>query len=470
MKLSQMKPAGDKRTMRRLGLCMAIAYAISFAISCAATAGPRFSLAKSPGGIPFYYLNRPSDAKAILAFGWRDGLAAAEPGMDGLRQVGPSALMLGPKAISEGEMIESFNDLHADGDLSSDMVYTSGSIEAPPEKLDAAMILLASVILDPALRDKGLARLKKQLRDNARESEQNGESLALRVAAMAGFADHPYARALGASIYDNITREDIDAWRKRVFARDNLTIAASGSLDEAAFGAIVDHAFGELPEKSELEPMHWPDIAIKPRTIVFEKDVPQTIVAMIGVTGVKAGVEVSKDNIANTTLGASPNSRLSEAVRAKLGAAYGISSRIVMLQPDQRILAISTALSPDRALPAIAAMREVYANWRRDGVREDEFAPNRARYLNQFEEGLDRPGAAARTLIDFAGVGLESQAADLLATIDAKVAAYTLDDVSAEIERKFPEPPLLTVIVAPKADGFSADCVIHAISEAKDCK
>ncbi len=453
--------------MRRLGsFCMAIACVVSGP----ALAGPQFHLAKSPGGIAFYYLSRPGDAKATLAFGWRDGLAAMEPGKDGLRQVGPNALMLGPTGISEGEMIESFNDLHADGDLTSDMVYTHGSVEAPPEKLDAAVQLLMSAILDPALRDKSLARLKSRLRDNARESEQNGENLALRVAANAGFADHPYARALDASIYDSITRDDIEVWRRHVFARDNLTIAASGSLDEAAFGVIVDHAFGALPENSQLEPLRWPDVVITPRTIVFEKDVPQTIVAMVGATAIRAGAEASKNNIANMILGASSNSRLTEAVRAKLGAAYGISSRIIPLQPNQRVLAISTALSPDRALPAIAAMRAVYADWRRDGVKEDEFSDERARYLNQFLESFDRPGSAAKLLIDFAGVGLEKEAADLLATIDEKVAAYTLADINEAITQKFPEPPLLTVIVAPKADGFSADCVIHAISEAKDCK
>ena len=453
--------------MRRLILSCA---ALTCLFAGGAAAGPRFALAKSPGGIPFYYLARVGDAKALLAFGWRDGYAASAPGMDGLRGLGPDALLLGPKSISEGEMIETFNDLHADADLSSDMVYTSGSVEAPPDKLAEAMAVLMSAIVDPGLREKSLSRLKKRLRESVRESEANGESLALRVAVAAGLPDHPYARGLGATIYDTLTRADIEAWRDRVFARDNLTIAASGPLSEAAFGAIVDRAFGALPEKARLTPLIWPDIAIKPRTIVLEKETPQTIAVMIGATGVKAGAQVNKDNIANMTLGASSGSRLSEAVRARLGAAYGISSRIVMLQPDQRLLAISTALSPDRAIPAIASMRKVYADWRRDGVADDEFAADRARNVNQFEAGLERPGGAAKSLIDFAAVGLETQAVELLATLDEKVGAYTLADINAAIAQQFPDPPLLTVIVAPSADGFAADCVIHAIGEAKDCR
>jgi len=453
--------------MRRLAF---YSVALTLALAFPVVAGPQFHPAKSPGGIDFYYLDRPDDAKAVLAFGWRDGFAAAEPGMDGLRRLGPQAMLLGPRSLSEGEMIETLNDLHADAQLSSDMVYTSGSIEAPPDKLGAAMALLTSAFVEPGLRDKGLARLRRQLRDSVRDSEERGESLALRIAAAAGFGDHPFSRGLSETIFDGITRDDIENWRQRVFARDNLTIAASGPLDEAAFGSIIDRAFGALPEKSRLEPLRWPDIAIRPRTIVFEKNVPQTIVTIVGATSIKAGLEVSKDNIANMTLGASSSSRLSEAIRAKLGATYGVSSRIVMLQPDQRIIAISTALSPDRAAPAIAAMRQVYADWRRDGVSEDEFAPNQARYLNQFEARLDRPGAAARSLIDFASVGLEKQAASMVANLDARVGTYTLADVNAAIAEKFPEPPLLTVIIAPKADGYAADCVIHAISEAKDCR
>jgi zinc protease len=453
--------------MRRIALSL---MTIVSALATPALAGPLFHQAKSPGGIPFYYLSRPGDAKAMLAFGWRDGYAASQPGMDGLRRLGPEALMLGPKSISEGEMIETFNDLHADGDLSSDMVYTRGSIDAPPEALDSASVLLISAIVDPALKDRSIARLKKQLRESVRDSETNGESLALRIAGIAALGDHPYARALDATIFDKISRDDIDAWRIRVFARDNLTVAASGPLDEAAFGAIIDHAFGALPEKSRLDAPEWPDIDIKPRTILFEKDTPQTIVAMVGATGVKAGAEVSMDNIANMTLGASSTSRLAEAVRAKLGATYGINSRIVALQPDQRILAISTALSPDRADLAIAAMREVYADWRRDGVKQDEFLPDRSQFLNQLQANLNRPGGAAISLIDFAGVGLESHAIALIANLDGKISAYTLADINKQISRKFPEPPLLTVIIAPKAAGFAADCIIHAISEAKDCK
>ena len=453
--------------MRRLVLLCGM---LACALVNGAIAGPQFQLRKSPGGIPFYYLHRADDAKALLAFGWRDGYAASAPGMDGLRHIGPDALLLGPRSMSEGEMIETLNDLHADADLSSDMVYTSGSVEAPPDKLAAAMALVTSAIVDPGLREKGLLRLKKQLRDNARASEANGESLALRVAVAAGLADHPFARGLDAAIYEVITRDDIETWRHNVFARDNLTIAASGALDQAAFGAMIDSAFAALPEKSQLAPPHWPAIAIRARTIVFEKATPQTIVVMIGATSVRAGPQVSKDNIANMTLGASSGSRLSEAVRARLGAAYGVSSRIMMLQPDQRLLVISTALSPDRALPALAAMRRVYADWRRDGVAENEFAPNRTRYVNQFEAGLERPGGAAKSLIEFAGVGLANDAVELLATLDERVGAYTLADVNGAITRQFPDPPLLTVIVAPSADGFSADCVIHAIGEAKNCR
>ena len=52
-----------------------------------------------------------------------------------------------------------------------------------------------------------------------------------------------------------ITPDDLRAYVKRVFARDNLKVAVVGDIDAASLGDVLDKVFGDLPAKADLKPV-----------------------------------------------------------------------------------------------------------------------------------------------------------------------------------------------------------------------
>ncbi len=63
----------------------------------------------------------------------------------------------------------------------------------------------------------------------------------------------------------SITQADLEGFRKRTFARENLKVVAVGDIDAAQLGALLDRVFGDLPAKADLAPVadHGAD---RPRT------------------------------------------------------------------------------------------------------------------------------------------------------------------------------------------------------------
>ena len=73
-----------------------------------------------------------------------------------------------------------------------------------------------------------------------------------------------------------IAVDDIRAFVKRRFGRDNLVIGVVGDITAVDLGAILDETFGSLPAKAA----SWAVPEVKPRTegktVVIAKPVPQS--------------------------------------------------------------------------------------------------------------------------------------------------------------------------------------------------
>ena len=52
-----------------------------------------------------------------------------------------------------------------------------------------------------------------------------------------------------------VTHDDLEGYRKRVFAKDTLKVVAVGDIDAAPARQLLDEVFGDLPAKAELTPV-----------------------------------------------------------------------------------------------------------------------------------------------------------------------------------------------------------------------
>ncbi len=451
--------------MRRL-----IAFALALVLWPALGQAQTIVQGVSPKGIRFALAPRPANPLVALSFGWRDGFGEARAGREGLSSLAAAWHAAGPRGLSEAEFREDLRDESIGLSLGASGGRTLGSLVAPPDRLDTAVARMRAVLMEPALNDATLRRFKRQRRLSIAQGRETPGTAARTLALSMVAGDTPYVLehvAPARSPIADVERADVDAWREAVLARDNLVVAAAGPIAEPDLVRIIDQIFGDLPERSALP--REPEIAFRrdTRTVVIERPVAQTTIVLAGGTRLDPAdtQTANRASLANGVLSGGPASRLFLSVREGLGATYGSSSQFVPLGNEAVALLVSSAVDHALAEKALATLREGYARFHRDGVTEAELAPLRARSVNGIEEGLARSEIAGR----LRGAMLNGRDPNEVTTLAQRVAAVTAAEVGAVVAERLPSPPLATVIVAPSAEGFGADCVVRRDQPLEAC-
>lgn len=446
------------------------ALACAATLACAADGFAEIAVSRqtSPGGLAFRHVPMPEETHQALAFAWQDGSAVALPGKEALVALGPVLIMEGPNGLTRSAVHEALLDLQAGINLTATTSLLRGSLSAPAEKFAEAAKILMRTLADPALPENRLAELRKARAEASWQAAENPETLAERLLMRLVLGDDPYYRILTAqpAIFARIERADIEAWRRNIVVRDGLLIVAAGPLDPAQAGAEIDRIFGGLPASGSRPAPPPPTPHGSGKLVVLEKPVVQTAIALAGPTTVAFTPDFMRANLAVTALSGGFYSRLYRAVRERLGAAYNISASLQNVDMNVRNLLIHTAVANDKAQDALAAIRAEYARLLADGVTAEEIDPVRARFATQMSERMRRAQELAPQLVTLA---LHDFPDDFLATYEARVRGQPLAAINADVRARFPPPPLTTVVVAPSAEGYGADCVIKAADEIARC-
>jgi zinc protease len=425
----------------------------------------------TPGGIRLVHLPLPGEKDQVFALGWRDRLVLRQPEKAGLLTLAAGLVADGGAgALDAGALEEELRDLGAGLSLFRTRAATFGQVSAPAGEFEAAAMLLRSVLTEPRLPKISLERQKRFRLNDVRTARERASSIAQQALALSIVGDHPIAATIAFRPESTITSvevADVEAWRKAVLAKGNLTVVSAGPMQREAAAALADRVFDGLPLESregEMVPFTLP--APKAKTIVVERPVEQSVIVAGGPLRWRAGGEegVSR-SLAMSALGGGNRSRLFVAIREKLGAAYGASAGVSPLQGSLGVLAMEAAVGNDRVAEALAAMRSEYAGFRAQGVSAEEIEPVKRRMLNGLAETMRRPGPAAAAIRAAIFNGLPANAPDRQA---AWIRRQTPEGVNALIRERLPEA-LTVVVVTPKAEGLGADCVIASLDDLARC-
>ena len=430
-----------------------------------AQAAETFQAATTPGGLKFWHLQRADAQRSVVLASFVDVFALKHPDKIAAPIVGASLMQSGPKGISSGEFNEQLKDLQARGGVSVSPMSALFSVEAKPDDLREALDLCIRLITDPALRQTDIERIRKATVANRARLETNRGGLAAYLMRKLTSFDGPFGRWAEPEEIVKIGAADVELWRGEVFARDNLTLITVGTQDADAFGAMIDSAFSELPAKAAPTDAIAPAPVYSGKTVVLERDGTQTAIIMEGALAIN-NREGPAATIGNNVLGGGLDRRLSKAVRGEQGATYGISSGIGQLAPGQRTFSIRSSLANDLAAAGLNRAREEYQRWRNDGVSEDEAAAARSLLATNFDKGAETPGGKAFALIAMLRTGRNAEDEALYAE---RVRQTDVGEVNRVLREKMPAK-LTTLIVAPKAEGFAADCIIKEVSEIDTCR
>jgi zinc protease len=211
------------------------------------------------------------------------------------------------------------------------MHTTTVSLHSPLSKFDAALPLLADIVLRPTFPTDELERKRKSLLTSLLQAHDEPNAIASVEFAVALYGkDHPYgASGLGdeASIR-SFSVADLRDFHRSYFVPNNAALIVVGDVTadeimpklEAAFGSWVQ---GQVPQVS------WPEAPQVQRREVILVDkpgAPQSVIR-IGCIGADRYSDDYYDlQVMNTILGGSFTSRLNQNLREDKGYTYGAYS------------------------------------------------------------------------------------------------------------------------------------------------
>ena len=452
--------------LKRIVTVLAVLAGLLAAVTSADAQEP-FKEHRTPGGLTFHYRFDDRTPLAALHFGWRDGFADRHKGKEGLITLFNVMVTQGADGNGGNVFSERLADLHATVSFVSGWTATYAQVRAPAEKLGEAVVAALDALAKAKPGDSLMRRLRERARGGEAQSLVRAETIASRAAMRALLGEHRWTRALDIRRFERIGATELDLWRAERMSRSGLVIVASGALSADAFARAIDEAFARLPELPEPQRITPDPPRRSPRTVVIERPGTQTIILLAAPMTLPDLKEAPKLSIAAAILGGGAQGRLFKAVRGDLGATYGASASISTVHRDQRIVLVQASVANDLAKASLASLRATYAKWHAEGVTEAELVPARERSISGVRSAWRDIMSANNWLL---GLLLEDRPADDMTRHEERLRNLTRDELNGMIRSVFPAlDRFLTVIVAPKADDFDADCVIRSDEEVLSC-
>jgi zinc protease len=327
-----------------------------------------------------------------------------------------------------------------------------GSMRMLADHKDEALDLLRTAIEEPRFDAAPIDRIRSQMVSGIVAGARDPETTAEVKWTEAIYGDHPYARPDEGTEKSlaTITADDLRAYHKKVFARENLHVAVVGAIDAETVKRELDKLFGGLPEKPVLRPVAKVDWKLG-QEVMVDYALPQTTLQL-------AYPGVSRDSpdffaafLMNHILGGGAfTSRLFDEVREQRGLAYEVSSSLITHEYASGLI-ISTATRSDRAAETLAVIRDVVRRMAEEGPTEAELAAAKKYVIGSYAlNNLDSSSAIASTLISLQTDGL---GIDYMQRRGPLIEAVTLDQVKAAARKLLTTEPSVMVLGPPFAEG-----------------
>ncbi|WP_108461180.1 M16 family metallopeptidase [Devosia naphthalenivorans] len=384
-----------------------------------------------------------------IRFAFEGGATQDPAGKEGLADLITALFDEGAGDLDSETFQIRLDDAGAEMAFGSDLDAVYGSMRMLADQRDEAFGLLKLAIQEPRFDQDPINRMRAQLVTGIVAAAKNPRTAAQKLWAQTIYGDHLYARpAEGtAETLAAITADDLRAFHRAVFARENLHVGIVGAIDAETAKGVLDDLFGALPEKPDLKPV--PDVPLAlGKDLAVEYPLPQTTIYMA-----YPGVERSDPQFLAAYLmtqilgGDSMLSRLNEEVREKRGLSYGAGANLLNLK-HANALVIGTSTNADRAGETLGVIKDVVAEMAENGPTEQELAAAKKYVIGSY--ALNELGSSSAIANTMVGLQLRDMGADYITERDAMIEAVTVADVKAAAEELLGTKPT-TMLLGPAA-------------------
>ena len=435
-------------TLRRNIALIAVPAVLLLAI-LPAQAEVQFQQITSPKGIKAWLVEDYAVPIITIRFAFDGGSTQDKPGKEGTANLITALFDEGAGDLDSEAFQIALDAAGAEMGFAADLDTTYGSMRLLADQRDEALGLLKLAIEAPRFDQNPIDRMRAQILSGIAADAQNPATAAQKLWNETLYGTHPYGRPSEGTpeTLNTITADDLRAFHKAVFARDNLHVAIVGAIDAETAGKTLDLLFGTLPAQPDLTLVEDISPALG-KDLAVDYPLPQTSIFM-AYPGVKFGdPDYFAAILMNEILGGgSVLSRLNDQVREKRGLTYGVSSSLLN-QQHANGLVLSTSTRADRAAETLDVIKQVVARMAAEGPTEAELASAKKYLIGSAPlQELSSSQAIAGTLV---GLQMWDLGIDFLPQRAKLIDAVTVNDVKAVAAKLLGAKPTV-LLLGPKA-------------------
>ncbi|MCV0368766.1 pitrilysin family protein [Filomicrobium sp.] len=405
---------------------------------------------KSASGIEAWLVEEHSVPLVALRFAFTGGSSQDPADKAGVSNFLSAMLDEGAGDLKSAEFQERMEDIamRMSYEDSRDTFY--GSVETLSANRPQAMELLKLALTKPRFDDDAIERIRGQLKASIVYASRDPDRVAGNAWYAAAFPNHPYGKPKDGTLetISSITRDDLEAYRSRIFARENLKVVAVGDIDADALAKLLDEVFGDLPQKAKLNSVSDVAPPKKGSLTVTEMDVPQSV-AVFGLGGLKRkDPDFMSAFVLNHIIGGGGfASKLMEEVREKRGLAYSVYSYLSPMDHSAIFLG-SVATKNEAIAESLDVIRAELKKMVETGPTEEDLKNAKDYLTGSYALRFDSNAKIASQLL---GIMVEGMGIDYVNTRNAQIEAVTLEDIKQAAKRFLDLNDLIVTVVGKPA-------------------
>ena len=406
----------------------------------------------SPGGIEAWLVESHANPLIAMRFAFRGGAAQDPRDRQGLAYFVSGMMDEGAGGLDSVAFQERLQSLATRMDFDAGRDVMLGNVQMLTANKDESFELLRLAMSKPRFDADAIERVRGQIIAGLKFDENDPEEVASLAWDRLAFRDHPYGRPIKgtkASIAA-ITRDDLQGYLRRVFARDKLAITVVGDIDAETLGRALDHVFGALPQRSELAPVADVKPPLGPAREIIEMNVPQSVAQF----GHRAFPRKDDDFMAAYILnyiigGGGFSSRLMEEVREKRGLAYSVHSNLFPYQHGA-VFVGNVATQNERVGQSLEVIESELRRLAEEGPSAEELAGAKSYLTGAYALRFESSSSIANQLL---WIQIEDLGIDYIDRRNTLIENVSLDDIRRVAKRLIEADRLITTIVGKPVEA-----------------
>jgi predicted Zn-dependent peptidase len=381
--------------------------------------------------------------------------------------VADNAVHAGLTSLAVDMFDEGAGDLDAIGiaeaveDLGASLTASAGwddigfGVHAHAERIDAAVRIMADVVLNPTLAQNDFDRKKEQRLAGILQDRDEPRALAARAFSEIVYgAAHPYGMPLHgtAATVTQLSRQQVADFHAHHIHPGNAFIVVVGDVDRDKLVAVLERAFaGWDGEAVGQENLPSPPRATGTTIHVVDRPGAAQSELRIGAVGLaRSSPDYFPVILMNTILGGSFTSRLNLNLRQDKGYTYGAGSSFTFRRWAGPFV-VSTAVDTQVTADAVRQVMHEIARIRDEPVPAEELARAQSYIALGLPRTFETTADIASHVAELELYGLGDEFYD---TFTDRIRAVTAADVQ-RVARSYLDPAALAVVLAGDFDATS---------------